>query len=218
MFRQTETSSGLIGVYGGTFDPIHFAHLRTALDVQIRLNLDEIRFVPCYQPVHRSSPSVSAQQRSDMIALAIAQRADFILDRREIKRQGPSYMVDTLASMQQELNLKAQGRGLVLIMGTDAFNRFLHWYDWSGILNLANIAVMHRPQDQLSQQSDYQQLLEQRRVEHLDQLNGQIIEVDVTQFAISATQIRRLIYDQQPVDYLMPDAVVNYIQSHKLYQ
>ena len=138
-----------IGVYGGTFDPIHYGHLRPALDVMTRLDLQEVRFIPCYQPVHREQPGTSAEDRCAMIALAIANQPRFKLDKRELVRQGPSYMVDTLASLRQEMMQHTPSPGLVLMMGLDAFKHFLSWHEWQKILTLAHIALMHRPGEHL---------------------------------------------------------------------
>lgn len=206
-----------IGIYGGTFDPIHFGHLRPALDVMTRLALAQVRFMPCYQPVHRGQPSSSAQARCEMIRLAIEGQSRFVLDACEIARGGPSYMVESLASMRAQLGQDADSAGLVLMMGLDAFAHFLSWHQWSVILQQAHIALMHRPGERLPESGALADLLAQRRVEQLSGWSGQIIDVDVTQLAISATTIRALIEQGQPIDYLMPPAVVEYIKMHQLY-
>lgn len=203
-----------IGVYGGTFDPIHYGHLRPALDVLCQLKLDQVRFIPCYQPVHRSAPQVSSAQRCQMIELAIANQLAFVLDKREIERQGPSYMVDTLHSLQADF----PRAGLVLMMGTDAFAKFLQWHNWQHILQLANVAVMHRPGEPLPNHGELAALLQQRLVSELTADAGQIVEVEVTQLDLSATRLRDLLKHNQPIDYLMPDAVIHYIKTHQLYQ
>lgn len=203
-----------IGVYGGTFDPIHYGHLRPALDVLCQLKLDQVRFIPCYQPVHRSAPLVSSAQRCQMIELAIANQLAFVLDKREIERQGPSYMVDTLQSLQADF----PRAGLVLMMGTDAFAKFHQWHQWQQILQLANLAVMHRPGEPLPSHGELAALLQQRLVTELTADAGQIVEVEVTQLDLSATRLRDLLKHNQPIDYLMPDAVINYIKTHQLYQ
>lgn len=211
--RPGDQSIELIGVYGGTFDPIHYGHLRPALDVLYQLQLDHVRFIPCYQPVHRDLPQVSSDQRCEMIEMAIKSRPNFVLDRREIERQGPSYMVDTLRSLKQAF----PQAGLVLIMGTDAFAKFLSWYQWSTILELANLAIMHRPGESLPNHGELAGLLQQRLVDSLTEAQGQIVEVEVTQLDLSATRLRELLQQDQPIDYLMPPCVVKYIQTHHLY-
>ena len=108
----------MIGIYGGTFDPIHYGHLRPALDVLQQTGLDEVRFIPNRAPPHRESPVLSDQQRAELVQLAIADTPEFVLDERELKREGPSYMVDTLQSLKDEFPEDT----LCLIMGMDAFN------------------------------------------------------------------------------------------------
>ncbi|MFA6699200.1 MAG: nicotinate-nucleotide adenylyltransferase [Thiomicrospira sp.] len=212
-----EGPKSYIGIYGGTFDPIHFGHLRPALDVMTRLALQQVRFMPCYQPVHRGQPGAGAQARCEMIERAIAGQAGFVLDRREIDRGGPSYMVDSLASIRSELGTTAQAPGLVLMMGLDAFHHFLSWQQWSKILQLAHIALMHRPGEPLPTQGELAMLFAQRRVCALSGWSGQIIDVDVTQLAISATAIRAMLAQHQSIDYLMPLSVVEYIKMQQLY-
>lgn len=203
-----------IGVLGGTFDPIHYGHLRPALDVQQQLNLTRIHFIPCYQPVHRGTPQASSAQRAQMVKLALADYPQCVFDSTELDRQGPSYMVDTLASLKQRL----PQAGLVLIMGMDAFAKFMHWHQWQTILTLANIAVMHRPGELMPQEGALAGLLTAHQVTHLSKPAGQIVEVAVTQLDLSATQIRDLIQFNKPIDQLVPKAVHDFIETNRLYQ
>jgi nicotinate-nucleotide adenylyltransferase len=203
----------LIGVNGGTFDPVHFGHLRSALEVQLALELEQVRFVPCYQPVHRGQPGVSASQRCEMIELAIAGQPGFCLDRVEIDRGGPSYMVDTLA----QLKARYPDKGLVLMMGSDAFARFHTWHEWPRILELANLAVTHRPGEALPTRGEAGDILHRHGVERLTRMSQQIVEVIITQLDISATALRAHLHAGRPVDYLTPPAVVAYLNQHKLY-
>ncbi len=107
----------MIGVYGGTFDPIHFGHLRIALEVKDSLNMDEIRLLPCHMPSHRSPPKVLAQHRLQMLELSVIGEDGFVIDRRELARQGPSYTVETLQSLREEFATTP----LSLMLGMDAF-------------------------------------------------------------------------------------------------
>ncbi|MEA3405256.1 MAG: nicotinate-nucleotide adenylyltransferase [Pseudomonadota bacterium] len=204
----------LIGINGGTFDPIHNGHLRAALEVQVKLDLEEVRFIPCYQPVHRDRPMVSAQQRCEMVELAIQDQPKFTLDRIEVERGGPSYMVDTLATLKQ----KHVDAGLVLMMGTDAFSRFHTWHNWQEILRLANVAVMHRPGDGLPLHSESGQILRAHQVVKFTQPSEQIVDVLITQLDVSSTAVRSHLQNDMPVDYLLPPQVNEYIKMHKLYQ
>lgn len=203
-----------IGINGGTFDPIHFGHLRPALEVAEHLALQQVQFVPCFNPVHRGQPRVSAEQRCQMIELAIAGQSRFVLNRIEIEQGGPSYMVNTLASLKQQL----PDQGLVLMMGTDAFAKFDCWHQYERILELANVAVMHRPGEALPETGCLGRLFHQHWVANLSADAGEIVDVAITQLDLSATALRSYLKHQQPVDYLMPEAVKDYIYQHQLYQ
>lgn len=203
-----------IGVFGGTFDPIHYGHLRPALDVLRQLALRQIRFIPCYQPVHRGTPQATSAQRAQMIKLALADYPQCVFDPIELDRQGPSYMVDTLRSLKQAF----PQAGLVLIMGMDAFAKFMHWHQWQNILTLANIAVMHRPGESMPKNEALAGLLADHQVPYLSKTLGQIIEVAVTQLDLSATQIRDLIIQRQAIHHFLPKAVEKFILDNQLYQ
>lgn len=204
----------LIGVNGGTFDPIHYGHLRPALEVQQQLGLQQVLFVPCYQPVHRGAPEVTAALRCKMIQSAIAEQPLFALETFEMDQGGPSYMVQTLAALKQRMPQES----LVLMMGTDAFAKFHTWHDWAGILNLANIAVMHRPGEPVPIECESGVIYQAHYAEQLTELNGQIVEVAVTQLDISSTLIKEHLKRGDAVDYLLPPSVVKQIKQHDLYQ
>jgi nicotinate-nucleotide adenylyltransferase len=211
--RPGQQTNKKIGVYGGTFDPIHYGHLRPALDAMHQLGLAQVRFVPCYQPVHRDQPSTSSALRCQMVEAAIAPQAGFELETCEIERQGPSFMVDTL----RYLKTAYDDSDLVLLMGSDAFSHFLNWRDNQSILALANIAVMHRPGETLPEQGAIASLLAQRLVRTLDKVAGQIVEVEVTQLDVSSTRIRQLVRQAEPIEFLTPRGVIDIIKQHKLY-
>src|SRR5210317_2209069 len=124
----------MIGVFGGTFDPIHFGHLRSALEICESLDLKEIRFIPCRIPPHRGEPVADPMQRMAMVRAALAGQPDMILDDREIKREGPSYMVDTLESLRSEFTTEP----LCLVLGMDAFLGLSSWHRWKDLLTLAH--------------------------------------------------------------------------------
>ena len=204
----------LIGVNGGTFDPIHYGHLRPALEVQQQLGLDQVLFVPCYQPVHRATPQVSAEQRCAMIELAIENQPRFALEKIEIERGGPSYMVDTLASLKHRM----PDASFVLMMGSDAFAKFDSWQNWQGILQLANLVVMHRPGEKMPTEGEVGKIYQTHQVARLTETSGQIIDLVVTQLDISSTRVRQQIKDGNSADYLLPPNVMAFIQKHGLYQ
>jgi len=208
----------MIGILGGTFDPIHYGHLRTALDVQQALSLDEVRFIPCGEPPHRNKPLAESLQRLSMVRAAIAGQAKFTVDDREIRRKGPSYMVDTLASLKQDFKDKS----LCLILGTDAFNGLDQWHQWQQVFDFANVVVMRRPA------VDGQATLNKRvftQVKHrlLDKdalkkkQNGGVCFVPVTQLDISATVIRQQWQQGRDIRFFLPDSVLTLIQQQNIY-
>ena len=209
-----------IGINGGTFDPVHFGHLRPALEVLEALQLDQMRFIPAHQPVHRNRPAVSAEHRAAMVARAIAPEPRFVLDRREIDRNGPSYMVDTLASLRAEFP-QAE---LVLMMGADAISAFTRWHRWQRILKLANIVVTQRPG---AEKRLPDALAPFRQQWHFEKVGdppvrfeapaGRIGILPVTQLDISATALRARLAAGRSIRYLTPEAVVEYIDTHQLY-
>ncbi len=135
----------MIGIFGGTFDPVHFGHLRSALEVKDIFGLDEVRLIPCAMPPHRESPAVTAAMRLQMLALAIKNQPGLTIDTRELDRyqlqQTPSYMVDTLESLRQEFSNET----LLLFIGTDAFEHLTGWHQWQQLFDYAHIVVLTRP-------------------------------------------------------------------------
>ena len=203
-----------IGINGGTFDPVHYGHLRPALEVMQRLGLEQVRFVPCFRPVHKNTPNVSAVQRSDMIKLAIKSQPNFILDTIEMDKGGPSYTADTLELLKQQY----KGFSLVLMMGTDAFAKFHTWYKWQQILQLANIVVMHRPGEPVPESGESGEIYKNNHVTAFTAEAGQIMEMDVTQLDISSTLVRNHMLAGQSAEYLLPSSVMKYIKEHGLYK
>ena len=207
-----------VGVLGGTFDPVHYGHLRPALELLETLGLGEVRFVPCRVPAHRGAPSVTAEQRLELVRLAIIGQPGFVVDDRELRRPGPSYMVDTLASLRQELG----DTPLCLILGSDAFQTLMTWHRWQALTDFAHIAVMQRPGASLVLPSALEAFVATRRVDKARLLHerpaGSILLQPVTQLAISATQIRGLLARGQSVRYLLPDPVLAYLHDRSLYR
>ena len=208
----------MIGILGGTFDPIHYGHLRTALDVQQRCGLDEVRFIPCGVPAHRNKPIAEPLQRLAMVRAAISAQSKFVADDREIRRGGSSYMVDTLISLKQEFKSKT----LCLILGTDAFNGLEQWNQWQKIFELANIIVMQRP-DNNGHIELNKRLVKQLKHRFVDaddlqsKQNGAICFVSVTQLDISATNIRQLWQENKEIQFFLPDSVLTLIQQQNIY-
>ncbi len=206
-----------MGIFGGTFDPIHYGHLRTAFEMLQALALDEVRFIPCGDPPHRGHTYAPAEARLDMVRSAIRQQAGFVLDDREISRDGPSYSVDTLESLRAEY----PDASLSLIIGMDAFLGLPKWYRWEEILGLAHIVVAHRPGWKAPDMGVLGELLEDRGTHRGDDLRrascGKIHIHAVTQLEISSTDIRDLIAGGRDPRFLIPDSVRESIARNGCY-
>ncbi len=198
--------SKLIGILGGTFDPIHYGHLRPALDIMQQVGLAEVRFIPNHIPPHRELPVLSNQQRAELVELAISDTPGFVLDDRELCRSGPSYMVDTLQSLKEEFPEDS----FCLIMGVDAFNGLPQWHRWQSILELCHIIISTRPGAELASfvsQSPFAECFCNTPQSLLQRPAGQILLQSVTQLDISASQIRSYLSLGQSTQYLLPETV-----------
>lgn len=205
----------MIGVFGGTFDPIHYGHLRSALEVQEIFGLSEVRFIPSATPPHRNQPAANAEHRRQMVELAIQNQPNFICDARELNRHGKSYMVDTLASLRQDF----PDQPLLLFIGTDAFNQLTTWHQWQRLFDFAHIVVMTRPSFNSQQLNDFFTTRHTTDKTELSKtLAGKLYFQAITQLDISATAIRHFIAQQHSPKYLLPDAVLDYIKDKQLYQ
>ncbi len=207
----------MIGIFGGTFDPVHFGHLRTALEVMQGVGLDEVRFIPLYQAVHREQPVVGGETRLQMIEAAISEQPGFVVDDRELLRQGESYTVDTVGALRAEFG----DSSICLIVGGDAFRQFLTWHRPLEILDLVNLIVMQRPGHSDFSDPDLQALIHDRQTDQAEHLRqqpaGKIFFQPVSQLEISATRVRALIAAGASPRYLLPETVLHIIQQQNLY-
>ncbi|MDY7562019.1 nicotinate-nucleotide adenylyltransferase [Pseudomonas sp. CCC3.2] len=206
-----------VGVLGGTFDPVHIGHLRGALEVAELLELDELRLTPSARPPHRDTPSVSAQDRLAMVQCAVAGVSPLTVDDRELKRDKPSYTIDTLELMRAELAADDQ---LFLLLGWDAFCGLPTWHRWEELLEHCHIVVLQRPDADSESPDAMRNLLAGRAVSNPKALKGpggHITFVWQTPLSVSATQIRQLLASGKSVRFLVPDAVLAYIDAHGLY-
>jgi nicotinate-nucleotide adenylyltransferase len=207
-----------LGLFGGTFDPIHFGHLRAASEVREKLGLSQLRLLPSGVPPHRSGTFASAQDRLNMMKLAVAGHPDFNVDDREVRREGNSYMVDTLTEIRGEIGEAP----LLLIIGQDAANQLIGWHRWRELFNLAHLVVMQRPgaedryPDVLAKEMDSRLTGEAESL--LNSPSGQVLALHVTQLAISSTDIRRQINAGLDPRFLLPDSVIEHIVQNKLYR
>lgn len=207
-----------IGIFGGTFDPVHIGHLRMALELKQQLGLDEMRLLPCHQPPHRDAPQVSSAQRAEMLRIALQDCPELQLDERELQRDKPSYTYDTLVELRAELGADVS---LVLCMGEDAFAGLPNWYCWQELIQLAHIVVIARPGWSIPDAGDARELLNkcERDAKNLDEAPaGSIVLQSPRLLPISATEIRQQIVAGNSAQFLVPDAVWNYIKANELYR
>ena len=213
---------GPIGILGGTFDPIHYAHLRLAEELADALDLAQVRLVPASVPPHRDNPQVSARHRAEMVRLACAENVRLVLDDRECRRAGPSYTVDTLLELRAELGSACS---LCLLMGLDAFLGLTSWSRWEKLFDLAHIVIAHRPGFRLDPGAVPAVLareLDARRARAVREVQespaGLVSLQAITPLDISATAIREAIREQRSPRYLLPDSVLDYIHRNSLYK
>jgi len=203
-----------IGIFGGTFDPIHYGHLRTAFEL---LRLRQIHFMPAGNPPHRDQTIASTADRVAMVKAAVAGQPEFVLDDRETRREGPSYSIDTM----RELRAEMPNQSLCLIVGMDAFLGLPTWHQWRELLNLIHLVVAHRPGWRAPTMGPLGELLVDRGTGRIDDLHeapsGRIYIHAVTQLEISSTELRKLIVSGRDPRYLMPDAVRDIIKSTGYY-
>lgn len=207
-----------IGVLGGTFNPIHIGHLRSALEVAEQLGLDELRLIPNARPPHREAPQVSAAERLAMVEQAVVGVPLLTVDDRELKREQPSYSIDTLESLRAELAVEDQ---LFLLLGWDAFCGLPTWHRWEELLEHCHILVLQRPDADSEAPQALRDVLAARSVSDPQAMvgpSGQIAFVWQTPLAVSATQIRNLLASGKSVRFLVPDAVLAYINARGLYR
>lgn len=206
-----------MGVFGGTFDPIHYGHLRTAFEMLQALRFEDVRFIPCGDPPHRGSTFASALQRLRMVELAIAGQDGFVADDREFRRGGPSYTIDTLLALREEFPDRALG----LIVGMDAFLGLSTWHRWQEILDTAHIIVAHRPGWKAPDMGPLGDLITEFGTHRVDDLHtaldGRVHIHAVTQLEISSTEIRDLVAAGRDPRFLMPDAVRDEIETSGCY-
>lgn len=203
----------MIGILGGTFDPIHTGHMQIAEQVESSLSLNELHFLPCATPVHRDMPQVSDAQRVQMIELAIAGNSKFRLNHLELDRGGKSYMVDTLRQ------IKAQGQigTVILILGTDAFNQFQSWKSPEEILQLAHLVVCNRPGVETDKSIYAKHWVNSAQILE-SHSEGCILPLEIDENPCSSTYVRKLLLDRNQAGRCLPTAVYQFILRNHLYE
>jgi len=208
----------MIGVFGGTFDPVHFGHLRTALEIKESLDLAQVRLIPCHRPPHRETPAASAEQRLIMLRTAVRNEPAINIDPQELQRKGASYSVDTLAAIRKETGATTP---VCLIVGVDAFAGLETWHRWRALFDLAHIVVLQRAGTEPSLPHTLTEFIEDKTAQTVPMLHanpsGLILFQEVIQLEISATRIRRLIREGRNPRWLLPDSVLQLIKEQHLY-
>jgi len=215
----------MIGIFGGTFDPVHYGHIKPALSVKQALNLSQLRFIPNRVPPHRETPWLPVEQRLVLLKTALQDYPNIMVDERELKREGPSYMIDTLKSLKQDF----PDESLCLIIGMDAYFGIPSWFQWRDIFELCQLVVTTRPgfeQSEIKQQmdSDDYDFLARKVTANIKtftgyesseklmhdstkesaQVTGQILLQSVPQLDISSTQIRENVLKNENISQWMP--------------
>jgi nicotinate-nucleotide adenylyltransferase len=206
-----------IGIFGGTFDPIHCGHLRTAFELWQELRLAEVRLLPAGTPPHRDQLYASAELRLQMVRAAVADQPSFIVDDREVRRTGVSYSVDTLTELRSEY----PQRSLCLLLGMDAFLGLPHWHRWRELLGLAHIVVAHRPGWRAPTSGPLGEVMVDHGTGSIRELHsrpaGRIYVHAGTQLEISSTELRALLVAGRDPRYLVPDEVRQIILDTRCY-
>ena len=220
---MSNSGSPLVGIFGGTFDPIHYGHLRVAEEIVETVGLQKMYFVPAGMPRLRHSPVASPQHRVEIVRLAIQKNPDFVLDEREIYRDGVSYSIDTVREFKQEFGEEIR---LCFVLGADAFINLPEWNNWKELFNLCHFIVSTRPGYTLTLikellSKELREECSQRWVSNTESLkkdtSGLIFIASTTMLDISATSIRAHIAAGRSVRHLVPSVTVNYISENKLY-
>lgn len=206
-----------LGIFGGTFDPVHLGHLRLALELKQQLQLDEMCLMPCHLPAHRSQPGASSEQRHAMLQAALANCPELGIDLRELARPSASYTADSLEELRRERGAAAS---IVFCLGADSFAGLHRWHRWQTLLQLAHLVVVERPGWEIPTSGPVAQLLAQHLAAPEQLLKapaGSIVRLAPRLLPISASEIRQLISAGQSPQFLLPDSVWQYIREQRLY-
>ena len=206
----------MIGIFGGTFDPVHYGHIKPALSVMQALNLNQLRFIPNRFPPHRAEPWLRVEQRLALLKSALKDYPETVIDERELNREGPSYMVETLASLKQDFSEDS----LCLIIGMDVFLGLTSWHQWQSIFDYCHLVVTTRPGfDQTEMLNQNAKKIEAKNYAFLtekittdvsvltSQAAGRILLQSVPQLDISSTRIREKCLNDEDVSKYMSAAV-----------
>jgi nicotinate-nucleotide adenylyltransferase len=215
---EASSSRAVVGVFGGTFNPVHYGHLRSALELVQRLALAQLSLMPSAEPPHREKPLCSAEHRAAMVELAVAGEPRLACDSRELQRSGKSYTIDSLIELRSELGAE---HSLCMVIGCDALLSIDQWHRWQELLDWAHIVIIARPGWDLPSMGALSRWLQRHSLENTSGLRqqpaGGILVEELRPLAISSTEIRDLLAAGQSARYLLPQTVLEYIETHALY-
>lgn len=205
-------------IFGGTFDPIHLAHLRVATDCAKLIQADWLHFIPCYQPVHKGQPRATLQQRLDMLQLAIADIPNALVDSREVERQGPSFMIETLKTLRADYPKDV----LCLLIGGDSWRQFDTWHRWQEFCDWTHLLIADRPSYDWDISEQQQAWSLDKQIVLPEQLKqkacGKILRQRVSYLPISATQVRKVAQQGADLQPFLPEKVARYIKQNAIYR
>ncbi|MEC7596514.1 MAG: nicotinate-nucleotide adenylyltransferase [Pseudomonadota bacterium] len=199
----------MIGIYGGSFDPVHLGHLKTATSIKNELGIERLFLLPCYEPVHKQSLNYSSEQRLEMLSLAIQDFPELEIDTREILREGSSFMIDTLIELVEEFN----NHTICLIIGMDSFINFKTWKQWDEFADLVHMVVLPRSGDQPDKKSLNTFDLAKDKDHLKSEPTGLLYFSNSMLIDISSSDIRDKIANDQNLDQLVPSSVINFLQK-----
>lgn len=217
--QAAHTSNGVLGLFGGTFDPVHRAHLALAGAALSGLALESVRWIPSGQPGHRGAPGAPVADRLRMLELAIAGEPRYSLDTADALAAEPTYTINTLRRLRAELGNR---QPLVVLIGMDQLIGLSTWRDWRDLFALAHFGVAERSgEDAASMPAEVKAELDARQA-HASAMatrpGGAIARFAMPPMAVSASMVRARIAARQPVGDLLPPAVLDYIHSKQLYE
>jgi nicotinate-nucleotide adenylyltransferase len=206
-----------IGIFGGTFDPVHIGHITLAEEIKQHLQIDQMHLLPCRLPPHRKIPGASNEDRLQMLRLAIADTS-LLIDQRELERDGPSYTFDTLQSLRHQYGAETS---IVFCMGMDAFAHFDTWHRWQEILSLAHLAIIARANQNPTLNENIHAMLANCQCKDISTLKntpaGNIYLTQLSQIPVSSTRVRQQLAQRTLSPDTLKPAVYRYIDERGLY-
>lgn len=208
-----------IGLFGGTFDPVHIGHLRTAVELRELLGLEAMHMLPCARPAHRGQPVASAEQRLAMLRLGIGGEPGLVADDRELRRSSLSYTIDTLIDVRAQFGAEVP---LYLCVGMDSLVYLNTWHRWRELGDFAHLVVVARPGWQFPQHGETARWLAGLGVKDPKSLAqqpcGGVCVEEMTLLPVSSSRVREDLAAGRSLRYLVPDCVIDYIERHVLYR